>query len=309
MDRVVVIANPSASQFTGGAHRDVMSLLRRHARVEAVWPDTASDAESRAAQAAESGADVVVAMGGDGMVHHVAQGLIETDSALGIIPVGTTNVISRLLGIPHKPVKAARLVASAETARSVGTARMRLRRGDVETTHHALFACGVGLDAAVVLEADKDPYRKYRFGSWHYAQTALRVAFVDYPGRKPNVTVAVDGAQVAATTALVQFRSLYTYFGAMPLRIAPEDPDPMSVLAMSALPRRRFPRILATLFRSGDLGAIPEWTVFHYVKSVELRAEPPVAAQADGESLGLVDGGTVDWVPDSLLVVAPPPEV
>ena len=105
MDRIVVVANPSASQFTGGAHRTVMSVLGRVAEVESVWPETPADAEIKTAQAVENGARVVVAMGGDGIVHHVAEGLVETDAALGIIPVGTTNVIARLLGVPAKPVK------------------------------------------------------------------------------------------------------------------------------------------------------------------------------------------------------------
>jgi diacylglycerol kinase family enzyme len=307
MDRIVVIANPSASQFTGGAHRDVMSFFRRVGSVEAVWPETATDAEERAAVAAAAGARVVVAMGGDGMVHHVAQGLIDTDAALGIIPVGTTNVIARLLRVPPKPTRAARLISeAAHLTRSIGTARMVLSRGAVETTHHAVFACGVGLDAAVVLEADKDPYRKYRFGSLHYARTAFGVAFREFPRRKPHVTVAIDGSQVSATTALVQFRSLYTYFGSVPLRITPEAPDPMTVLTMASLPRRRIPRIITTLIRKGDLGVIPEWTVFRHVKSLELTASPPAAAQADGEALGMIDAGTVEWAPDSLRVVAGP---
>ena len=304
MDRIVVIANPSASQFTGGAHRDVMSLFGRHAAIEAIWPDTPSDAERRAAEAAESGVDVVVAMGGDGIVHHVAQGLVDTRSRLGIIPVGTTNVIARLLDIPSRPMKAARTIVEQSDTRSLGTARMTLRRGAVETTHHALFACGVGLDAAVVLEADKDPYRKYRFGSIHYARTALGIALMDFPRQKPNVAVEVEGVEEQASTVLVQFRHLYTYFGAFPLRVSPDEPDPMSVLTMSRLRRSRIPRIVAMLLRGKDLGAIPEWSVHRHVKSLRFSADPPVAAQADGESLGVVDGGTVEWAPNTLQVIA-----
>lgn len=304
MDRIVVIANPSASQFTGGAHRQVMAQLRKEATVEPVWPESPAVAEIRAAEAAESGAEVVVAMGGDGIVHHVAQGLVDTDTALGIIPVGTTNVIARLLDIPSKPSKAARLIAATGETRSIGTARMTLSRGAIETVHHAVFACGLGLDAAVVLEADKDPYRKYRFGSLHYARTALGVALRDFPRRKPHIMVSVEQRQELATAALVQFRSLYTYFGSIPLRVTSEEPDPMTVLTVGRLRRRRIPRIITTLLRNGDLGSIPEWTISRHVKSLELLADPPAAAQADGESLGMVDGGTVEWAPDSLRVVA-----
>ena len=308
MDRIVVVANPSASQFTGGAHRDVMSQLRKVADVEALWPDTAAAAENRAAEAAESGADVVVAMGGDGIVHHVAQGLVGTNTALAIIPVGTTNVIARLLEIPAKPMKAARLIGLDNVVtRRFGTVRMTLQRGATETIHHAVFACGFGLDAAVVLEADKDPYRKYRFGSLHYARTALGVALKDFPGRKPHVTVSVGDRDDLVSAALVQFRSIYTYFGSIPLRISPERPDPMTVLTIARLRRKRIPRIITTLLRSRDLGVVPEWHVTRQVESLSLVADPPVAVQADGESLGMVDGGTVEWYPESLLIVTAQP--
>lgn len=307
MDRIVVIANPSASQFTGGAHRQVMSQLQKEATVEPVWPESPAIAETRAAEAAGSGARVVVAMGGDGIVHHVAQGLVNTDTALGIVPVGTTNVIARLLEIPSKPSKAARLITEAGVTRSVGTARMTLSRGATETIHHAVFACGFGLDAAVVLEADKDPYRKYRFGSLHYARTAFGVALKDFPRRKPHILVGIEERQELATAALVQFRSLYTYFGSIPLRVTPEEPDPMTVLTVGRVRRRRIPRIITTLLRNRDLGSIPEWTVSRHVKTLTLDADPPAAVQADGESLGLVDGGKVEWAPDSLRVIAGQP--
>ena len=167
MDQVVVIANPVASQFTGGSHRDVMAELAATREVDALWPGSAAEATAAAVQAVEDGASTVVAMGGDGMVHHVAQGLIGTDTALGIIPAGTTNVVARLLDIPSKHRKAARLIGGQPEPVSVGTARLTLDRGATETVHHAVFACGLGLDAEVVRVADEDPYRKYRFGSVH----------------------------------------------------------------------------------------------------------------------------------------------
>lgn len=285
----------------------MMSALRRGADVETVWPETAADAGAKAAQAAESGARIVAAMGGDGIVHHVAQGIVDTDAALGIIPVGTTNVIARLLDIPSKPAKAARLIIDpALPSLALGTARMTLTRGSVETVHHAVFACGFGLDAAVVLEADKDPYRKYRFGSLHYARTALGVALKDFPRRRPHVAVEESGNQWEAIAALLQFRQVYTYFGQIPLRVSPDRPDPMTLLTISRLRRRRVPRIITTLLRNGDLSSIPEMTVVHNVKQVEIVADPPVAAQADGESLGLVDAGVVEWAPGSLQVLAGP---
>lgn len=301
----MVIANPVASQFTGGSHRDVMAELSKSHDVEALWPGSATEATDAARSAVADGAGVVVAMGGDGMVHHVAQALVGTETALGIIPAGTTNVVARLFDVPSRPAKAARLIGTDPEPRSVGTARLTLARGHTETTHHAVFACGFGLDAEVVSVADEDPYRKYRFGSIHYARSALSVGFKDYPSVRPHVDFSSEEHELKATTALVQFRPVYTYFGRVALRFSDEAPDPMSVLILERLKRRRIPNVFFSAMTHRDLGSIEGFSVWDHVKKLELDADPAVSVQADGENLGLVDGGTVEWVSDSLRVIAP----
>lgn len=306
MQRVVVIANPVASQFTGGSHRDVMALLDDTYEVEALWPGSAAEATAASIQAVEDDADIVVAMGGDGMVHHVAQGLIGTDTALAIIPAGTTNVVARLFDIPSKQTKAARLIAANPEPGRFGTARLNLARGDTETVHHAVFACGLGLDAEVVKVADADPYRKYRFGALHYARSALAVGLKSYPSVSPHVTVTFGDTTREVVTALAQFRDVYTYFGRIGLRLDDAPPDPMSVLLLERLKRRRVPRILFNALTHRELGDITEFEAWPGVESMAFKANPPVAAQADGESLGMADGGTLEWAPQSLGIITGP---
>jgi diacylglycerol kinase family enzyme len=304
MDRIVVIANPVASQFTGGSHRDVMAELAKTHDVDAMWPSSAPEATAATEQAVDDGASVVVAMGGDGIVHHVSQGLVGTATSLGIIPVGTTNVVARLFGIPQRPSRAARLIGRDGEAQAVGTARMTLGRGETETIHHAVFACGLGLDAEVVHVADSDPYRKYRFGSLHYAWSALGVGLKDYPSVKPHVRFTASGNEKLGTTALVQFREVYTYFGRIALRFRDTPPEPMSVLVMERMRRRRVPGIVFKALAHRDLGELADFEVWPNLTSVGFEADPPVPAQADGENLGLADSGTVEWSPNSLLVIA-----
>lgn len=302
MERIAVIANPVASQFTGGSHRSVMAELAKDHEVEALWPASAVEATNVARSAMDDGASVVVAMGGDGMVHHVAQALVGTDVALGIIPAGTTNVVARLFGIPSRQLRAARLIGRAER-RVVGTARLDMTRGDTNTVHHALFACGLGLDAEVVRVADSDPYRKYRFGSVHYARSALGVGLGRFPSVKPHVDFAAGGRRMKGTTALIQFRELYTYFGRISLRFD-DAPEPMSVLVLERLRRRRVPAIFFGALLHRDLSRIEGFELWPRVERLEFSADPPVAAQADGEGLGLVDGGVVEWAADSLNVLS-----
>lgn len=281
-----------------------MAELATSHEVEALWPGSATEATAAAIQAVEDGASTVVAMGGDGMVHHVAQGLIGTEAALGIVPTGTTNVVARLFQIPSKHTKAARLIARTPEPVAAGTVRMTLDRGDTRTVHNAVFACGLGLDAEVVRVADQDPYRKYRFGSLHYARSALGVGLRSYASVKPHVTFASGEHEMRGTTALIQFRDIYTYFGKVALRISDDEPDPMSVLVLERLKRRRIPNIFFSALMHRDLGSIAGFEVWPNRESLTFEADPPVPAQADGEGLGLVDGGAIEWEPDSLLLLS-----
>jgi diacylglycerol kinase family enzyme len=303
MDKAIVIANPAASQFTGGSHRDVMAILNKKFSVAAIWPASGTEASEAAARSVEDGASLVVAMGGDGMVHHVAQGLINTRVPLGVIPVGTTNVVSRLLNLPSNPTKAARLLTGAAPPVVAGTAQLVLHRGATISTHHALFACGLGLDADVVIQADQEPYKKYRFGSIHYATTAFDVAFRNFPRKRPHVTVTSEVGSSLVSAAIFQFRDIYTYFGRLPLTLSGAKPDPMTVLLLERLRRRRVPSIAARVITRRDLDPIPEIEIWEKVEKLEAEADPPVAVQADGESLGMADRVTVTWVPDSLVLI------
>lgn len=282
-----------------------MAILNASYAVEAIWPASAAEASEETRSAVDDGATVVVAMGGDGIVHHVAQGVVDTPAVMGVIPVGTTNVTARLFDIPSNPSKAAKIIVSKPTTHELGTVKMDLTRGTAESTHYALFACGLGLDADVVIEADKEPYKKYRFGSLHYATTTLGVALRSFPKKRPHVTVTRGNQSTEVAAALFQFRSVYTFFGRLPITLDREDPDPITALLMKRLRRRRVPAIAVKVFLRRDLDELKDVEIWTNVESVSASARPPVAAQADGESLGVIDQAEISWHPNSLRMLGP----
>ncbi|MFQ5525286.1 MAG: diacylglycerol/lipid kinase family protein [Thermoanaerobaculia bacterium] len=71
------------------------------------------DATERAREATQDGVDIVFALGGDGTLRECAAGLLGTDSVLGFLPTGTINVMALELGVPLRPVAAARAFAGA----------------------------------------------------------------------------------------------------------------------------------------------------------------------------------------------------
>jgi diacylglycerol kinase (ATP) len=118
---------------------------------EFVVTDKANAGIAAARDAVADGADLVVAAGGDGTVRSCAEGLADTDIPLGIIPLGTANLLARTLGIPAQG-RAALAVALDAHGAPAGVGGSRDRRIDLATADGAPFTAmaGMGLDAAVV---------------------------------------------------------------------------------------------------------------------------------------------------------------
>ncbi len=300
--RLLLLANPAASQFTGGLHRDVTAILKKAYDLDAVWPNGADDARDRARRGAAEGIDVVVAMGGDGVVHHLANALAGTDTTMGIIPAGTTNVLADILGIPTNAQDAATFLASRPSPVGVKAAKITL---DGDRTAYAMFAVGMGFDAEVVEQAEREPFRKLRFGGVHYATTAASVIWGRFRHRHPTLRVSCDGDTTDASTVLVQVHWPFTYFGRIPLTLAQNPPERLHAAAFERLPLRRVPSIATATTTGARLADVAGTTVWENVTSIHVDADPAIGVQADGELLGEWHSVDVEHVPDAVRIMVP----
>lgn len=115
--------------------------------------DTQLDKDGRvcALEALEDGADVVIAVGGDGTVRAVASAVSGTGHALGIIPIGTGNLFARNMGVPVDDIDAALTVATSHGSRLVDMGRLTLLDHPEDGHGHAfLIIAGIGFDAAMI---------------------------------------------------------------------------------------------------------------------------------------------------------------
>ncbi len=306
MDRLLLVANPAASGFTGGLHRTACRLLSRRWEVEPVWPQSADHARSLAAAAVQSGCSLVVAMGGDGIVHHVAQAVAGTDAVLGVIPAGTTNVYARILGLPRRPAMAAKMLAGAHRIASKPAVSVAASDGDGRAARWmALFALGVGHDAEIVRRAEAEPYRKYRFGGLHYARTALSALWSDLRKVPPRLHLRADGLDTDTAGIMVQFHDVYSYFGRSPLRLAEAGSAPMTVLGIDALRLRRVPTLVRRVVTGRGMEGVPGLRVWTGVDRFGIVSAEPVLTQADGELHGSWLRLDVALEPDALQVAVP----
>jgi diacylglycerol kinase family enzyme len=170
-----------------------------------------------------AGAQAVVAMGGDGTVNEVVNGLL-TDGihdrvpALGIVPAGSTNVFARALGLPTSPIEATG--ALLEALRSGSRRQVSLGRVD---ERWFTFAAGIGFDAAVVAGVDRQRRRGKRSTHALYARVAVR-EFVAADRRHPQVHVELPGGERIDDVhfALVTNADPWTFVGERPLHPTPQ---------------------------------------------------------------------------------------
>lgn len=152
------------------------AALPESARADSSWHETAEEDPGRAAtQAAlDAGATLVLAAGGDGTVRAVAEHLAETgaDAELGVIPLGTGNLLARNLGIPLNdlPGAFARALDGDAQPLDIGWAEITLAAG-VERHAFAVMA-GFGIDAHMITETDAE--LKSRAGWLAYVESLGR---------------------------------------------------------------------------------------------------------------------------------------
>ncbi|MCP4309016.1 MAG: hypothetical protein GY926_07305 [bacterium] len=303
MRRLLLIANPTASGFTGAALRTVEETLGDVFEVTTSWPNGPAESRQAAADAAATGYSVVAAMGGDGIVHHVANGLAFTGTALGVIPTGTTNVVARILDVPMKPQKAAeRIVNGRQELMSL--AHIATESPLAARSEYAVFSLGLGLDADVVAVSDRRPAAKYHFSSLNFVAIATKQVLGKYRSKHPDMLVECGGERVHAATVLVQVHDLYTYWGRVPLRLTPDPGDGLTAVAIERVAAGNTVAMAARgmFHRSLEHGGTH---VFHDVEKLIVHAEPGVPFQADGELLGTAESVEITPAYDALSVLVP----
>lgn len=158
MRRVFVFYNPIlvASRGRRALFARIEEMLRNGHEAEGrevqVAPTfSATSAGAQAAEAVEAGYDTVLVCGGDGTVFQVLQGIAGKGVSLGVIPLGTGNVIAQNLGLPRNPLRAAQMLVHGES-REVRLGQLRVAPVGHKRMKSWFFliAAGMGLHASLM---------------------------------------------------------------------------------------------------------------------------------------------------------------
>jgi YegS/Rv2252/BmrU family lipid kinase len=187
--RAAVVFNPSkkgTDELTGTLTR----ICAEQGWAEPLWLETTVEdpGAGQARAALEAGADVVIAAGGDGTVREVASELAGTDTPLGVIPLGTGNLLARNLGIVLNDLEAAARQALESNARRIDVVRATIDHSGEPRLF--LVMAGLGFDAAIM--ADTKDALKDRVGWLAYVDAGIR----NLPGTPIRTSIRIDGKSV-----------------------------------------------------------------------------------------------------------------
>ncbi len=197
---MMIVYNPAAGQRRAQRLWRVLDILADSGlRIELAETKYAGHASEIAKRAAEAGVPPIVAAGGDGTIAEVANGLSGSACRLGIIPLGTANVLARELGLPFTP----RAVASALAFGRTRTLWPGMaRRGDETLLFVQML--GAGLDAQVVHRLPLALKRRIGRGAY-VAQTLREIARYPFP----TIRLRIDGEETEAASVIVTKGRLY----------------------------------------------------------------------------------------------------
>jgi len=280
----------------------VHQRLAQYHDVQVVETNKRGHATRFAQDAARRGIDVVVAYGGDGTLNEVATGVATTQTALAVLPGGSTNVFARTLGMPNDALQAVELIIDA------------LDRGDITQVglgrangRYFTFHTGMGYDAAVVKWVEQRAWLKRYFGHPLFVMAALKTFFADFDRKRPHFSLTFnDGKRVEeGFFSVVMNTNPYTYLGKRPLDLVPSTTlsSGLSVVTFKTMKPLHILRTLGSALRGGGIKQRPWLDIHTNVSRVTFNDARAFPYQLDGDYLGEVREIVCEHVPNALRLV------
>lgn len=302
--RILFLVNSVASSVTARRRVVIHKALSADHAVTLAETSRRGHATRLAQSAARDHYDLVVVLGGDGTLNEAANGLAGSDTALGVLPGGSTNVFARILGLPDDSIDAAGVLLDAIDAGSV----RRIGLGAVEGRYF-LFHCGVGFDAAVVERVEKrGPWKRWA-GHPLFIYCAIDTWLRGIDRRRPPLRVAepAGGPTTTGFFTIVMNANPYTYLGSRPFDIVPglSLDDPLAVVTLEQIRLRSLVPVAVAALGPGDVGTRSDVDIRTGIRSIVVESDPPAPYQVDGDHLGTSRRLRFTWTPEHLALVTP----
>lgn len=268
------------------------------------------DALAAAKQAADAQYNRVVVAAGDGTINEAVNALVRTDTALGIIPCGTGNVLALNLGIPKDTDRACAIVAG-NTLHTLDVGRVESanqRIGEsanrIDPPRYFLLMAGAGFDAHVVHQVSAE--RKLRLKDYAYLVTSFEEFF---QWKASDYTIMIDDTETGRAETLHR-RAWLAVIGNAPsyawsikiTSLAQMNDGLLDLALFTGQNKLTHVRQVVSTLLGQHLG--DEAIEYRKARKLTIDADPPVPVQLDGDSLTCTPV-RIEAVPQALKVIAP----
>jgi diacylglycerol kinase family enzyme len=320
--RALLVVNPAATT-TSARTRDVLiHALASDLKLDVTTTEYRGHARDLARRAVDGGThELVVALGGDGTVNEVVNGLLHNGPApgelprLAVVPGGSTNVFARALGLPNDAVEATGALLDALRDGTERTVGLGLAAGTPGTADESVparwftFCAGLGFDASVIGRVEQQRERGKRSTHALYIRQMLRQFAGEQNRRQGTITLGRPGEDPIRDLALsiVCNTSPWTYLGNRPVYAAPRASfdTALDVLGLGKLSAPAMTRYATQLLMSTpERGPHGKHVVgLHDLTDFTLQSQAPLPFQMDGDHLGLRTSVTFTGVRRALRVI------
>ncbi|WP_419997712.1 diacylglycerol/lipid kinase family protein [Streptomyces boninensis] len=320
--RALLVVNPAATT-TSARTRDVLiHALASDLKLEVITTEYRGHARDVGRAAAQSGdAEMIIALGGDGTVNEVVNGLLhngpDPDNLPGIavVPGGSTNVFARALGLPNDPVEATGALLDALRQGSSRTVGLGIASGTPGSADEGApsrwftFCAGLGFDAGVIGRVEQQRERGKKSTPALYMRQLMRQFVGEEHKRHGTITLEQPGEEPITdlVASIVCNTAPWTYLGNRPVYAAPHASfdtalDVLGLARLSAPAVMRYGTQLLT--SSPERGPHGKHAVsLHDLTGFTLQSQAPQPFQMDGDHLGLRTSVTFTGVRRALRVI------
>jgi diacylglycerol kinase (ATP) len=279
MHKIRMIYNPEANRGTSYQMvGDLHQLSGEWGGADWIGTDYPGHATELSEAACQAGYETIVALGGDGTVHEVVNGIMKVDPSrrpkLGVVPIGSGNDFSKGAGIPLDPIAAIRKIFQDGRERPIDIGSIQDDHGRLEYWCNAL---GIGFDAAITIQSRTIPWLH---GFLMYLAGTLRTIILKF--EKPCLEIDLDGEKRSGRFIMLTIGNGVCEGGGF--RTTPDaimDDGWLDYLLVDPVSRLRMIRLIPEVMR-GTQGRFPEAHMGR-LKHLQLTSDIALPIQNDGE--------------------------
>ncbi|HKZ57584.1 MAG TPA: diacylglycerol kinase family protein [Thermodesulfovibrionales bacterium] len=289
---IVLIFNPTAKNASGRKIVRASHFLRsRGYKAEILFTEQKGHAESLARDAVKESPSLIIAAGGDGTFNEIVNGIAGSEIPMAILPLGTTNVLAKELGLPET-VDDAMEIAVRGTPKTVSIGKISITCHSSLVTRYFLLMAGIGFDGEAVFRINET--LKKISGKGSYIFSGFKTLSVFNPDK---LILDIDGKIYTGYSVIIS--KVAKYGGNFKITPDAKLTDPFFYVCLfKGKGRLDILRYVTGIVAGKHLG----FRDVEYVRAKNIDVEGDAHIQIDGDYFGR-SPARIEVVPDTVRLV------